>query len=91
MNTHDIFDVLSKKVGGGDISYVVPTELKSGGTRRPPPPSPTDLRPWVEPAEAWIVVGLIRNARSYRTRDLTRPSPNTNISTCHSAFKMIIL
>ena len=42
--THEIFHFLSKKVGG-DISYVVPTKLKSGGTR--PPPSPTDLRPWV--------------------------------------------
>ena len=41
--THEIFHFLSKKVGG-DISYVVPAKLKSGGTR-PPPPSPTDLRP----------------------------------------------
>ena len=41
--THEMFHFLSKKVGG-DISYVVPTKLKSGGTR--PPPSPTDLRPW---------------------------------------------
>ena len=41
--THEIFHFLSKKVGG-DISYVVPTKLKSGGDASPP--SPTDLRPW---------------------------------------------
>ena len=35
--THEIFHILSKKVGGG-ISYVVPTKLKSGGTRPPPVP-----------------------------------------------------
>ena len=40
--THEIFHFLSKKVGG-DISYVVPTKLKSGGDASPP--SPTDLRP----------------------------------------------
>ena len=36
--TNEIFHLLSQKVGG-DISYVVPTKLKSGGTRplRPPP------------------------------------------------------
>ena len=39
MNTHDIFDFLSKQVGG-DISYVVPIELKSRGTRPPPRPPP---------------------------------------------------
>ena len=44
MNTHDIFDFLSKTVGG-DISYVVPTELKSGGGDASPL-SPTDLRSW---------------------------------------------
>ena len=42
--THEIFHFLSKKVGG-DISYVVPTKLKSGGDASPP--SPTDLRPWL--------------------------------------------
>ena len=42
--THEIFHFLSKKVGGGDISYVVPTKLKSGGGDASPP-SPTDLRP----------------------------------------------
>ena len=35
--THEIFHFLSKKVGG-DISYVVPTKLKSGGGRVPPVP-----------------------------------------------------
>ena len=35
--THEIFHFLSKKVGGGDISYVVPTKLKSGGGGRVPP------------------------------------------------------
>ena len=35
--THEIFHFLSKKVGG-DISYVVPTKLKSGGGTRPPVP-----------------------------------------------------
>ena len=39
--THEMFHFLSKKVGGG-VSYVVPTKLKSGGTR---PPVPTDIRP----------------------------------------------
>ena len=37
--THEIFHFVSKKVGG-DISYVVPTKLKSGGgdaSPRPPP------------------------------------------------------
>ena len=43
--THEIFHFLSKKVGG-DISYVVPTKLKSGGGDASPP-SPTDLRPWL--------------------------------------------
>ena len=33
--THEIFHFLSKKVGGGDISYVVPTKLKSGGDASP--------------------------------------------------------
>ena len=37
--THEIFHFLSKKVGG-DISYVVPTKLKSGGARPPPPRPP---------------------------------------------------
>ena len=35
--THEIFHFLSKKVGG-DISYVVPTKLKSGGDASPRPP-----------------------------------------------------
>ena len=35
--THEIFHILSKKVGG-DISYVVPTKLKSGGDASPPVP-----------------------------------------------------
>ena len=43
--THEIFHFLSKKVGG-DISYVVPTKLNSGGDASPP--SPTDLRPWLQ-------------------------------------------
>ena len=41
--THEIFHFFKQKSGGGDISYVVPTKLKSGGGRVPP--SPTDLRP----------------------------------------------
>ena len=36
--THEIFHFLSKKVGGGDISCVVPTKLTSGGARPPRPP-----------------------------------------------------
>ena len=34
--THEIFHFLSKK-SGGDISYVVPTKLKSGGGDASPP------------------------------------------------------
>ena len=47
--THEIFHFLSKKMGG-DISYVVPTKLKSGGDASPP--SPTDLRP----CGIWLVM-----------------------------------
>ena len=41
--THEIFHFLSKKVGG-DISYVVPTKLKSGGDASPPRPPPIYAR-----------------------------------------------
>ena len=32
------FSIFKHKSVGGDISYVVPTKLKSGGTRPPRPP-----------------------------------------------------
>ena len=67
--THEISHFLSKKVGG-TISYVVLTKLKSGGTR--PPPSPTDLRPWVQPVDVPTLASKrsesIRNAAIVRKR-----------------------
>ena len=43
MNTHDIFDFLSKKVGGGQF-LCGPHRAEKWGDASPPP-SPTDLRP----------------------------------------------
>ena len=49
--THEIVHFLSKKVGG-DISYVVPTKLKSGGGRVPPVPHRST------PVTRFIVLGV---------------------------------
>ena len=74
--THEIFHFLSKKVGG-DISYVVPTKLKSGGGRVPPP-SPTDLRP----CDPWYTTAEQRPSRLQSNVALS-------ISTLFASFNMM--
>ena len=52
MNTHDIFDFLSNKVGGGHFLCGPHRAEKWGGGRVPRPP--TDLRPCTESARLGI-------------------------------------